>query len=51
MAGVIPKPPAEFSAVGDRQIDLVRLDDVLQVVGDDPAAGRAENVADEKYVH
>ena len=37
--------------IGDGQIDLVGFDDVLQVVGDNAAPGRRENITDEKYVH
>ena len=37
--------------IGDRQVDVIRRDDVLQVIGDDAAAGRSEDVADEENVH
>ena len=48
---VDPEAACGILAVGDRDIDLVRLDDVLEVVGDDPAAGRTEYVADKENVH
>ena len=37
--------------VGDGQVDVVGLDDVLQVVGDNPASRRGENIADKENVH
>ena len=37
--------------IGDHQVDVVGLDDVLQVVGHNPAAGRREDIADEENVH
>ena len=51
MDGVTPNPPAEVLRVGDGEIDRVGFDDVLQVVGDNAAAGRSEDVPDEEYVH
>jgi hypothetical protein len=38
-------------AVDDEQIDVVGLDDVCEVLADDMAARRAEDVADEENVH
>ena len=37
--------------VGDGQIDAIGLDDVLQVIGDDPPPGRGENIPDKENVH
>ena len=47
-AGVMPKPAAEFSTFAMTTSIACGGADVREMVGDDPAAGVAEDVADEK---
>ena len=42
-----PESTGRVFGVGDGDIDALRFDDVLQVVGDNAAARGSENVADE----
>ena len=37
--------------IGNRQVDLIRLDDVFHVVRHNTPSGRAENIADKEDLH